>query len=135
MSPPLLTQRTDKWLHCIRIFKTRSLATQACTKGNVSLDGQSLKPSRELKIGDVIEVVRSDLRLRLRVLAFPSQRLSAAQVPEFSENLTPDEWIQKATQLRLQRQLETPHSHEVVAKPNKQQMRQLREWMAQEQDA
>jgi ribosome-associated heat shock protein Hsp15 len=55
-------------------------------------------------------------------------------VPEFCENLTPDEWIQKASELRRQRQLETPHPHENLAKPNKQQMRQLREWMAQEQD-
>lgn len=134
MTPPPLTQRTDKWLHLIRVFKTRSLATQACSKGNVTLDGQALKPSRDLKIGDVIEVVRGDLRLRLRALGFPTQRLSAPRVPEFSENLTPEEWILKATELRQQRQLETPHPHENIAKPNKQQMRQLREWMAQEQD-
>jgi ribosome-associated heat shock protein Hsp15 len=134
MTPPALTQRTDKWLHLIRVFKTRSLATQACSKGNVTLDGQALKPARDLKIGDVIEVVRGDLRLRLRVLGFPTQRLSAPRVPEFSENLTPIEWIQKATELRLQRQLENPHPHEQLTKPNKQQMRQLREWMSQEQD-
>ncbi len=135
MTPPALTQRTDKWLHLIRVFKSRSLATQACSKGNVTLDGQTLKPSRDLKIGDVLEVVRGDLRLRLQVLAFPNQRLSASRVPEFCENLTPDEWIHKAAELRRQRQLETPHPHENLAKPNKQQMRQLREWMAQEQDS
>jgi len=129
------SQRADKWLHHIRIFKSRSLATQACTKGNVTLQGQPVKPSRELRAGDTLEIVRGDLRLRLRVLAFPPQRLSPPRVAEFTENLTPLEWVQKAAELRRQRELETPHAHETVAKPNKQQMRQLRQWMEQNQDA
>jgi ribosome-associated heat shock protein Hsp15 len=129
----LESQRADKWLHHIRIFKSRSLATQACTKGNVTLDGVGIKPSRDLRVGDVIEVVRGDLRLRLGVLGFPSQRLGPPRVAEFCDNLTPVEWLQKAAALRRQREMETPRAHEVVAKPNKQQMRQLREWWAQEQ--
>ena len=132
MSESAESQRADKWLHHPRIFKTRSLAIQAFAKGNVTLDGQRLKPARDMKAGDVIEVVRGDLRLRLRVLGFPAQRLSAARVPEFCENLTPEEWIIKAAALRHQRELETPRTHEVVAKPNKQQLRQLREWWDQE---
>ena len=132
MTAPLPSQRTDKWLHHLRIFKTRSLATQACAKGNVTLDGQSLKPARDLKPGDVIEIVRGDLRLRLRVIAFPAQRLSPPRVPEFCENLTPEEWIIKAAGLRRQRELESPRAHEAVAKPNKQQLRQLREWWDQD---
>ena len=133
MPEAIQTQRVDKWLHQVRVFKTRSLATQACDKGNVTLQDQTVKPSREIKIGDVIEVVRGDLRLRLRALAFPSQRLGAPRVPEFCENLTPDEWIQKAAELRRQRELETPREHETLTKPNKQQMRQLREWWEQGQ--
>jgi ribosome-associated heat shock protein Hsp15 len=128
------TQLADKWLHLIRVFKSRSLATQACTKGNVTLGAQIIKPSRDLKPGDVLEVVRGDLKLRLGVIAFPSQRLSAPRVPEFCDNQTPEEWIIKASELRRQRELETPHAHEAVAKPNKQQMRQLREWWGQDQD-
>lgn len=131
MSEPAQTQRTDKWLHHVRIFKTRSLATAACTKGQVTFDGQSVKPARDLHVGDVLEVVRGDLRLRLRVLAFAPRRLSAPQVPEFYENQTPLEWIQKAAELRRQKELETPHAHEMVTKPNKQQLRQLREWQEQ----
>lgn len=125
------TQRADKWLHHIRVFKTRSLATQACTKGNVTLGSQVIKPGRDLRPGDVLEVVRADLRLRLKVLAFPPQRLGAPRVPEFCENQTPEEWIIQAGELRRQRELETPRAHETVAKPNKQQLRQLREWWAQ----
>lgn len=133
MSGPVQTQRVDKWLHQVRVFKTRSLATQACDKGNVTLDAQTVKPSRDLHPNDILEVVRGDLRLRLRVTGFPSQRLGPPRVAEFCENLTPIEWIQKAAELRRQRELETPKAHETLAKPNKQQLRQLREWREQNQ--
>lgn len=132
MAETLETQRADKWLHHIRVFKTRSLSTQACNKGNVTLDGQIIKPSRDLRPGDVLEVVRGDLRLRVKVLGLPPQRLGAPRVPDFCENQTPEEWIIKAGELCRQRELETPREHETVAKPNKQQLRQLREWWAQE---
>lgn len=125
------TQRTDKWLHQVRVFKTRGLATQACEKGNVTLDGQALKPSRDLKTGDIIEVIRGDLRLRLRVVGFPPQRIGPPRVAEYCENLTPEEWIQKASELRRQREMERPREYEMLTKPNKQQLRQLREWQEQ----
>ena len=99
-----------------------------------TVQGQPVKPSRDLKPGDVLEVVRGDLRLRLKALAFPPQRLGASRVPEFCENQTPEEWIQRASELRRQREMETPHAHETVTKPNKQQMRQLREWWEQGQE-
>jgi ribosome-associated heat shock protein Hsp15 len=126
--------RADQWLHHVRLFKTRSLAAQACQKANVSLQDQTIKPSRNLRPGDILEVQRGDLRLRVRVLSCPQRRISAPQVTECYENLTPDEWFEKAAALRRQRQLETPHPHENLAKPNKQQMRQLREWLMQETD-
>ena len=69
--------------------------------------------------------------MRLRVIAFAPRRLSAPQVAEFYENLTPIEWIEKAAELRRQKELVTPHAHEMQTKPNKQQLRQLREWQEQ----
>lgn len=125
---PAPAQRADKWLHHVRVFKTRALATQACQKGQVTLGGQLVKPARDLRAGDVLEVDRGDLRLRLRVLALPVQRLGPPRVAEFCENQTPEAWIRRAAELRRQRELETPRAHEVVARPNKQQLRQLREW-------
>lgn len=127
------SQRADKWLHHVRVFKTRSLATQACAKGNVALGGQPVKASRDLRPGDVLEVVRGDLRLRLKVIAFPSQRLGPPRVAEFCENLTPDEWYHKASELRKERALITPHEHEMITKPDKKQLRELRRfWEEQE---
>jgi ribosome-associated heat shock protein Hsp15 len=125
------TQRADKWLHHVRIFKTRSLATQACAKGQVTLGDQPVKPARDLHKGDILEVQRGDLRLRLCVKDFPPRRLGAPQVPEYCDNQTPLEWIQKAAELRRQKELESPREFEMLAKPNKQQMRQLREWQEQ----
>lgn len=127
-----MSQRADKWLHHVRVFKTRSLATQACARGNVTIEGQPVKASRDLKPGDVLEAVRGDLRLRLRVIDFPPQRLGPPRVAEFCENLTPLEWIQKASELRRERELIQPRAHEVVAKPDKKQLRELRKfWEAQ----
>ena len=130
-SQPLLTQRVDKWLHHVRIFKTRSLATQAGEKGNVLVQNQAVKPSRDLHPGDLLEVQRGDLRLRLQVLGFPRQRLGAPLVAEFCDNQTPAEWIEQAAARRQERKLQTPHPHELLTKPNKQQLRQLREWREQ----
>ena len=113
---PAPAQRADKWLHHVRVFKTRALATQACQKGQVTLGGQTVKAARDLRAGDVLEVERGDLRPQ------------SLRVTEFCENLTPEEWIRRAAELRRQRELETPRAHEVVARPNKQQLRQLREW-------
>lgn len=125
---PLTAQRADKWLHHVRAFKTRSIATQACARGNVTLGGQPVKASRDLKPGDVLEAVRGDLRLRLRVLGFSPARVGAPRVPEFCEDLTPSEWYQKATDLRKERALITPHTHETLAKPDKKQLRELRKF-------
>lgn len=123
-----MSQRADKWLHHVRVFKTRTLATQACTRGNVTIDGQPVKAARDLKPDDVLEVVRGDLRLRLRVISFPPQRLGPPRVAEFCENLTPLEWIHRASELRRERELVQPRAHEVVAKPDKKQLRELRKF-------
>ena len=133
MSEAETTQRADKWLHHVRVFKTRSLATQACAKGNVTLGGQLVKASRDLRPGDIIEVVRGELRLRLKMLGAPAQRLGPPRVAEFCENLTPIEWIHKASEARREKKLITPPEHEQVTKPNKKQLRELREfWQAQQ---
>lgn len=133
MAEPLTSQRADKYLHHVRIFKTRSIATQACTKGNVLVKGQAVKPSRELRIGDVVMVKRGRTRNSSpRVLAFAPQRIGAPIVSELLEDLTPAENYRRAAERRKQRALETPNPHELIAKPNKQQMRQLREWWGQD---
>lgn len=135
MNDSATTQRADKWLHHVRVFKTRSLATQACARGNVTLGGQAVKASRDLKPYDVIEIVRGDLRLRLKVLGFPPRRLGAPDVAEFCENQTPLEWIQRAAELRRERELITPKAHEMIARPDKKQLRELRKFWEDQGEA
>lgn len=82
--------RVDKWLWDVRIFKTRSQATDACKAGKVKLEGQSIKPAKELKVGDVVTVSLNPLFKTVRVKQFPKSRLGAKLVPDYMEDLTPE---------------------------------------------
>ncbi len=119
--------RADLYLHHIRIFKTRGLATQACNKGNVRLESQAIKPARDLKAGDTLEVDRGDLKLTLRVIDFPVKRVGAPLVSQFVENLTPEENYRRAAEARREKELVMPGV--LAAKPDKKQLRQIRELM------
>ncbi len=124
--------RVDKWLHHVRVFKTRTLAAQACTKSNVKVGGLEVKPAREVRVGDIIDVDRGDLHLVLKVLAFPLQRVGPPRVGEFCENLTPAENFVKAAEARRERELTAPRPHETLLKPTKKDLRQIREWLGKE---
>lgn len=81
-------ERIDKWLWCMRVFKTRTIATEACKKGRVTINGSTVKPSRPIKIGEIIDVKKPPITYTFKVLAFPNGRLGAKLVPEYLENLT-----------------------------------------------
>lgn len=81
--------RIDKWLWCMRVFKTRTLATEACKKGRVTMGGVPVKPSRMIKPGEIIDVKKPPVTYTFKVLSIPGNRLGAKLVPEHLENLTP----------------------------------------------
>lgn len=81
--------RIDKWLWAMRIFKTRSIATEACKKGRVMMGGNAVKPSKMIKVGDEIDVKKPPVTFRFKVLKLASNRLGAKLVPEYMENITP----------------------------------------------
>lgn len=81
--------RIDKWLWAVRIFKTRTIATDACKKGRVMLDDVPAKPARMIKAGDIIKVRKPPVTYSFRVLALTENRLGAKLVPEYMENITP----------------------------------------------
>lgn len=83
--------RIDKWLWAVRIFKTRSIATDACKKGRVMMDNVSVKPSRNIRVGEVVQVRKPPITFSFRVLALADKRMGAKLVPEFMENITPPE--------------------------------------------
>lgn len=85
-------ERIDKWLWAMRIFKTRTIATEACKKGRITIgegDGVIAKPSRTIKIGDVINVRKPPVTYSFKVKALTENRLGAKLVPEYLENITP----------------------------------------------
>ncbi|MDE5749196.1 MAG: RNA-binding S4 domain-containing protein [Duncaniella sp.] len=81
--------RIDKWLWAMRIFKTRTIATEACKKGRVTVGGTPVKPSRPLKVGEVVDVRKPPVTYSFRVKALVNNRLGAKLVPEYMENITP----------------------------------------------
>lgn len=80
--------RIDKWLWAVRIFKTRTIAADACKKGRVMIDNVSVKPSRNIKVGDVIDVKKPPVTYSFKVLALSDKRMGAKMVPDFMENVT-----------------------------------------------
>jgi len=80
--------RIDKWLWAMRVFKTRTIATDACKKGRVTMNGVAVKPSRSIKVGDVIDVKKPPITYTFRVKALTGNRLGARLVPDYLENIT-----------------------------------------------
>ena len=83
--------RIDKWMWATRLFKTRTIATEACKKNRISVGGVSVKPSRMIKVGDVIFVRKPPITYSFRVLGVTGNRMAAKLVPLFLENITPPE--------------------------------------------
>ena len=85
--------RIDKWTWAMRIFKTRTIATEACKKGRVTIgSGDSAviaKPARMIKVGDIVNIRKPPVTYSFRVLALTENRLGAKLVPEYMENITP----------------------------------------------
>lgn len=80
--------RIDKWLWASRIFKTRSIAADACKNGRVTIGGMNVKPSRPVKVGEVVDVKKPPITYSFRVLKCIEQRVGAKLVPEIYENVT-----------------------------------------------
>ncbi len=87
--------RIDKYLWAVRIYKTRTLATEACKKGRVTMDDAPVKASRMVSTGDVIEVKKMPVVHRYRILDPIEKRVGAKIVDQYVEDITPEEELQK----------------------------------------
>ena len=83
--------RIDKWLWASRIFKTRSIASDACKNGRVAVNGVNVKPSRMVKEGDTISVRKPPVTYSFKILKPIEQRVGAKLLPEIYENVTPQD--------------------------------------------
>lgn len=77
----------------VRIFKTRTVASEACKKGRVTIGGVAVKPSRNIRVGEVVEVRKPPITFSFKVLEPADKRMGASKVPQFMENVTsPDQY-------------------------------------------
>lgn len=83
--------RIDKWLWEVRLYKTRSLAAEACRKGLIMVDDVQAKSSREVKIGDVVSVRKAPIVYRYEVLGLPTGRIGAKLVGDYTRDVTTSE--------------------------------------------
>lgn len=118
--------RIDKYLWAIRVFKTRSDAADACNGNKVKLNGVNAKAAKAVKPGDTIEVRRGSAMLSYRVVRLSESRMGAALVPDFAENLTPREELEK---LRPPKETIVLQRDKGSGRPTKKEHRQLEDLM------
>jgi ribosome-associated heat shock protein Hsp15 len=112
--------RVDKWLWAVRIYKTRTMAGDACRAGKVKMEGLAIKPSRILKTGDVLMVSQGPLTRTLRVKALIHNRVSAKLVPDSLEDLTPAEEYER---IKFMHELNAEHRDRGTGRPTKKERR------------
>ena len=117
--------RIDKYVWAIRLYKTRSDATEACNGNKVQINGTPAKPSKAVKVGDTISVRKGVALYTFKVLQIAEQRMGAQKVPEFAENQTPQSELDK---------LRAPHETFFVrrdrgaGRPTKKDGREMKEF-------
>ena len=96
------TTRIDKWLWAVRVFKTRGLAREACTRGTVKIDGIVVKASRNIEQNDIIQVRKGMVKYLFKVRKIAEKRMGAKLVTDFMENITSEEELCKQKSFQKQ---------------------------------
>ena len=120
--------RLDKWLWCTRNFKTRSLATDACKRSWITVNDMVSKPSREIRVGDLLGIRKGPIKQKVRVLQLLDKRVSASKVCEFMEDLTPDAEYERA-KIHFSKVKVGQISSTTKGRPSKKQRRDLEEFL------
>lgn len=118
--------RIDKYLWCTRYFKTRSQATEACRKGQVRINGDPCKPSREVLPLDEISLRKNQMQLELKVLDVPTQRVAAKWVGIYREDTTPAEELEQHKLIRSAREY---YRQKGTGRPTKKDRRNLEDYL------
>jgi len=114
--------RIDKWLWAARIFKTRSIAADACKNGRVTLNGMNMKPSRTIKEGEVVSVKKPPVTYSFKVLKAIEQRVGAKLLPEIYENVTDPKQYELLQMSRISGFIDRAHG---TGRPTKKERRAL----------
>ena len=114
--------RIDKYLWCVRLFKTRSLATEACKKGQVKINGTNLKPSKDIFGSELILVRKNQINYQIKVLDIPPSRVGAKLVDIYRKDLTPKEEFEKTELLKYSKDY---YRKKGVGRPTKKDRRDI----------
>ena len=119
----------DKFLWIVRIYKTRSIATDKIKKNRVSIGGQFAKASKEVKQGDTIFIKKNQIELKIKILQIPKSRLGAKLVPEYIQDQTDKEQYEI---LRMKRLEQNYYRAKGEGRPTKKDRRDLGEFIENE---
>ncbi|WP_108866916.1 RNA-binding S4 domain-containing protein [Aquimarina aquimarini] len=117
--------RVDKYLWCIRYFKTRTIATKACKDGKIRVNGDIVKPSREIYPMDKIMVRKNQVNYELVVLDTPDSRIGAKLVDIYRKDTTPKEALQKLDLLKYSKEY---YRKKGTGRPTKKDRRDIDDW-------
>ena len=117
--------RIDKFLWCVRLYKTRSLAAEAIKQGRVEVNGQVVKPAHEVGVGQVIRLRKDAVYYSYKVKASLENRVGAKLVEQYIANVTEPEELEKAEMIALSRKLDRDRG---TGRPTKKERRTLDQW-------
>ncbi|APS40416.1 MULTISPECIES: RNA-binding S4 domain-containing protein [Salegentibacter] len=117
--------RVDKFLWCVRYFKTRSIATNACKQGKVKVDGANVKPSKEIFPNDKLTVRKNQIDYQIEVLDLPPNRVGAKLVNLYIIDVTPKEAFEKLELLKYSKDY---YRKKGTGRPTKKDRRDIDDW-------
>lgn len=123
--------RVDKYLWAMRIYKTRSIATDACKCGRVKMNGVEIKPSHAFHVGDIFTVRKGPITYTYRILQLASNRLGAKMVPEYLQDITPKEQLEL---LELARYAAQSGRDRGTGRPTKKDRRDIEQFFSDDYD-
>ncbi|WP_372744007.1 RNA-binding S4 domain-containing protein [Lutibacter sp.] len=123
--------RIDKYLWCIRFYKTRSIATEACKKGHVKIHGDNVKPSKMVFSGENITVRKDQINYQIQVLDLPTSRLGAKLVDLYRKDITPPEEFEKLELLKYSKDF---YRKRGTGRPTKKDRRDIDDFQEDDED-
>ena len=118
--------RVDKFVWCVRLAKTRSKATEAVNKGKVKLNGTQVKPAKEVKLGDEVQIIKHTAVYTFRIIQLLNNRVGAKLVADYIVDITPEE---EKERYKLHQLSQSAYRQHGTGKPSKKDRRELDDFM------
>lgn len=123
--------RIDKYLWCTRYFKTRSIATEACKKGHIKVNGSSVKPSKDIFFGEKLTIRKNQINYEIEILDIPANRVGAKLVDLYRKDITPKEAFENQELLKFSKDY---YRKKGTGRPTKKDRRDIDTYSDEEPD-